>query len=119
MALQTKLRRIRKQPPDGWDLIEPTLQEFDAKMREAETDPHEGKRKTESIWPILRYVVFLSFRRLLRIHHQRSRYIYDLYYKSESISRELYQFCLDAKIADASLIAKWKKQGYENLCCLR
>ena len=23
------------------------------------------------------------------------------------------------KIADANLIAKWKKQGYENLCCLR
>ena len=54
MALQTKLRRIRKPPPDGWDIIEPTLLEFDAKMREAETDPHEGKRKTESIWPILR-----------------------------------------------------------------
>uniref|UniRef100_A0A914RG54 Protein BUD31 homolog n=1 Tax=Parascaris equorum TaxID=6256 RepID=A0A914RG54_PAREQ len=31
----------------------------------------------------------------------------------------LYQFCLDTKLADAKLIAKWKKQGYENLCCLR
>lgn len=32
---------------------------------------------------------------------------------------ELYDFCLQEKIADQNLIAKWKKQGYENLCCLR
>lgn len=59
---------------------------------------------------------FLIF---FQIHHQRSRYIYDLYYKRQVISRELYQFCLDTKLADEKLIAKWKKQGYENLCCLR
>ena len=33
--------------------------------------------------------------------------------------RELYEFCLKEKFADQNLIAKWKKQGYENLCCLR
>ena len=32
---------------------------------------------------------------------------------------ELYDYCLKEHIADSSLIAKWKKQGYENLCCLR
>ena len=32
---------------------------------------------------------------------------------------ELYEFCLNENIADKNLIAKWKKQGYENLCCLR
>lgn len=32
---------------------------------------------------------------------------------------ELYDYCLKEKIADGNLIAKWKKQGYENLCCLR
>lgn len=41
MSLATKLRRMRKKPPEGWDLIEPTLEEFEAKMREAETEPHE------------------------------------------------------------------------------
>ncbi|VDM97658.1 unnamed protein product [Thelazia callipaeda] len=107
MSVANRLRRLRKQPPEGWDLIEPTLDEFEAKMREAETDPHEGKRKTETLWPIF------------KIHHQRSRYIYDLYYKRQVISKTLYQFCLDTKLADEKLIAKWKKQGYENLCCLR
>ena len=35
------------------------------------------------------------------------------------IFSDLYDFCIKEKIADGSLIAKWKKQGYENLCCLR
>lgn len=32
---------------------------------------------------------------------------------------ELYDYCLNENIADKNLIAKWKKVGYENLCCLR
>jgi len=103
-----KVRRARsKPPPEGWELIETTLEELEAKMRDAETESHEGKRKSESLWPIF------------KIHHQRSRYIYDLFYKRNAISRELYDYCLKQRIADQALIAKWKKQGYENLCCLR
>jgi len=53
-------------------LIEPTLDEIEGKMREAELAPHEGKRKVETLWPIF------------KIHHQKSRYIYDLYYKRKN-----------------------------------
>lgn len=31
-----KVRRSRKPPPEGWELIEPTLEELDQKMREGE-----------------------------------------------------------------------------------
>ncbi|KAI3461316.1 hypothetical protein Pfo_017979 [Paulownia fortunei] len=31
---------------------------------------------------------------------------------------ELYEFCLEQGYADRNLIAKWKKPGYERLCCL-
>ena len=75
----------------------------------------------------------------MRISHARSRYVYELYYKREAISRELYDWLLKEGYADAkcvavsyfmgpsmsnsilysSLIAKWKKTGYEKLCCLR
>ena len=48
-----------------------------------------------------------------------SRYIYDLYYEKEAISKKLYDYLLKNNYADANLIAKWKKQGYEKLCCLR
>lgn len=58
----------------------------------AETESHEGKRKVESLWPIF------------RIHHQRSRYIYDLFYRRKAISRgKLCGLCL-LLISDASLI---------------
>ena len=39
--------------------------------------------------------------------------------KRKAISKELYNFCIKERYADATLIGKWKKNGYENLCCLR
>lgn len=41
----------------------------------AETEPHEGKRKVEALWPIF------------QIHHQKSRYVYDLFYRRKAISK--------------------------------
>ncbi|EAA60145.1 hypothetical protein AN8857.2 [Aspergillus nidulans FGSC A4] len=99
--------RNRKPPPAGFDDIEDTLLEFSNKMKDAENAPHEGKKKHEVLWPIF------------QITHQRSRYIYDLYYQKEAISKQLYEWLLKNGYADANLIAKWKKQGYEKLCCLR
>ncbi|EAS30889.3 cell cycle control protein cwf14 [Coccidioides immitis RS] len=99
--------RNRKPPPDGFDDIEDTLLEFSNKMKDAENSSHEGKKRHEVLWPIF------------QISHQRSRYIYDLYYEKEAISKQLYDWLLKNNYADANLIAKWKKQGYEKLCCLR
>ena len=33
-----KVKRSKKPPPDGWELIEPTLDELDQKMREGECE---------------------------------------------------------------------------------
>ncbi|KAI9797524.1 MAG: Component of the SF3b subcomplex of the U2 snRNP [Piccolia ochrophora] len=95
--------RSSKAPPDGFDDIEDTLLEFSNKMKDAENAPHEGKKRSETLWPIF------------RISHQRSRYIYDLYYEKEAISKKLYEWLLKNGYADANLIAKWKKQGYEKV----
>ena len=59
----------RKKPPAGWDYIEPTMEALDRELRDAVDAPHEGFRKSEAQWPIF------------QINWQRSRYIYDLYYK--------------------------------------
>ncbi|KAF3229294.1 Component of the SF3b subcomplex of the U2 snRNP [Orbilia oligospora] len=101
-----RTRNKRKPPPDGFEDIEDTLLEFENKMKDAENAPHDGKRRNEVLWPIF------------QISHQRSRYIYDMYLK-EGISRDLYDWLLKNKYADPLLIAKWKKQGYEKLCCLK
>eukprot|EP00158_Paraphelidium_tribonemae_P000559 Partr_v1_DN22811_c0_g2_i1_m77279 putative BUD31 homolog len=103
-----KIRRARtKPPPEGWENVEPTLLELEQKMREVENRPHMGFSRSESLWPIF------------KLHHQRSRFIYDLYYTRHAISEELYKYCLKEGHADANLIAKWKKNGYEQLCCLK
>jgi bud site selection protein 31 len=52
---------------------------------------------------------------IFQITHQRSRYIYDLYYEKEAITKQLYDYLLKNGYADAMLIAKWKKQGYEKV----
>ena len=113
--------RKRKSPPDGFDDIEDTLLEFANKMKDAENASHEGKKRHEVLWPIF------------QISHQRmlfstvgmswltismsigSRYIYDLYYDKEAVSKQLYEWLLKNGYADGNLIAKWKKQGYEKV----
>ncbi|KAJ3305689.1 Component of the SF3b subcomplex of the U2 snRNP [Kappamyces sp. JEL0829] len=92
-----KIKRSSKPPPDGWELIEPTLAEIGRKMRDEENTPLGEKRKIEANWGIF------------RLHHQRTRYIYELYFKRKSISKALYDYCVKEKYADANLIAKWKK----------
>jgi bud site selection protein 31 len=101
-----KIRTTRtKTPPEGFEDIEgvsffvtscleivtflQVLDDYAKKMRDAENESHEGKRKAESLWPIM------------RISHTRSRYIYELYYKREAISRELYDWLLKEGYADA------------------
>ncbi|GAB7362092.1 hypothetical protein MBLNU230_g2125t1 [Neophaeotheca triangularis] len=97
----------RKPPPEGFEDLEDTLLEFSNKMKDAEDASTEGKKKHETLWPIF------------QITHQRSKYIYDMYYEKEAISKKLYDYLLKEKYADPMLIAKWKKNGYEKLCCTR
>lgn len=56
--------RNRKAPPPGFEDIEDTLLEFSNKMKDAQSAPHEGKKKHETLWPIM------------QISHQRKLYFY-------------------------------------------
>eukprot|EP00823_Brevimastigomonas_motovehiculus_P001117 TRINITY_DN11650_c0_g1_i1.p1 TRINITY_DN11650_c0_g1~~TRINITY_DN11650_c0_g1_i1.p1 ORF type:complete len:152 (+),score=26.50 TRINITY_DN11650_c0_g1_i1:8-463(+) len=104
-AAKPKTNR-KKKVPKGFEEIEEVLKTLDEKMKAVESDEGEGKRKVELLWPIF------------RLHHQKSRYVFEMY-KKKKITKEVYDYCLREKIADANLIAKWKKSGYERLCCLR
>ena len=68
------------------------LDDFAKKMRDAENESHEGKRRTESLWPIM------------RLNHQQSRYVYELYYSRKAISKELYEWLLKQGYADAKQV---------------
>ena len=116
--------RNRKPPPDGFEDLEDTLLEFGNKMKDAENASHEGKKRHEVLWPIFQ----ISHQRerilpsLVKLHLTEtrlgSRYIYELYYEKEAISKQLYEWLLKNGYADATLIAKWKKQGYEKVGAL-
>lgn len=94
----------RKPPPEGFSDIEDDLLIFSNKMKDAQNTPTDNIPKHQAQWPIF------------QISHQRSRYIYELYYEKEAISKKLYEWLLKNGYADAMLIAKWKKQGYEKVC---
>lgn len=53
-----------------------------------------------------------------RLHNEKNRYIFDLYYKTRSISRALYDWLIEEKIADEGLHRRWRQPGYEKLCSL-
>jgi len=61
-------------------------------MREAETAPHEGKRRCETTWPIA------------RLNHERSRYVFDMFYRKHAINREVYDYCIAVGHADLALM---------------
>ena len=55
------------------------------------------KRRVEVTWAVT------------RVHHERNRYIFNMYYKDKKISKELYDYLVREGYADANLIAKWRK----------
>lgn len=97
-------RKSNKPPPAGYEVIEPIIEALENELRDKVKESNAGKRNTESIWPVH------------QINWQRTRYVYDMYYTYHRISKAVYDYCLKNKIADAMLIAKWKKPGYERLC---
>lgn len=111
-----KIRTSRtKQPPEGFEKIQKTLESFEKKLKDIQLNQNRPDKKSSLIGKDKNQSLFDIF----RITHQRSRFIYEMYYKKKIISKELYDWLLKEKYADGNLIAKWKKQGYENLCCLK
>jgi bud site selection protein 31 len=103
------MRKAWTRPPpneEEWHIVEPTIASLYQQLREVETTPHNGPT-VSSTWPIF------------RLHHQRSRYLFDLVYNQKQISKDTLTWCIEQGIADGELIAKWKRKGYEGLCCLR
>jgi bud site selection protein 31 len=71
-----KIRTLKtKKAPQGFEDILPVLDEFALQMKDAEHSPMDAQRKIENYWKIS------------QIHHQRTRYIYDLFYGKKEISR--------------------------------
>lgn len=60
------------------------------------------------------YLDFIIKNRILLSIFITSRYVFEMYHKKKEISKEVYDYCVNEKIVDASLIAKWRK--VYNIC---
>ena len=84
------MRRLKgRAPPEGWELLESTIEDFESQMRDAVAEDHDGKRKNETTW------------RVHRIHFEKNRFIYDLMYKQKALSKDLVRvnLCLGGRRA--------------------
>ena len=88
-------------PPPGYDYLEPVLEALENELRDKVNEPHEGKRKVESLWPVH------------QINWQRTRYVYDMHYKYKKIDKRVWDYCCRNKIIDENLAKKWRKPGYD------
>ncbi|KAI9646707.1 Component of the SF3b subcomplex of the U2 snRNP [Ciborinia camelliae] len=90
----------RKAPPQGYSDIEDSLLVYSNKMKDAIAAPPPNGPRHQATWEIT------------QINHQRSKYVWDMYCE-EKISKALYDWCVKNGQCDATLVAKWKKEGYE------
>lgn len=99
--------RKNRSKPSTYEIIEQSINDINNKIRDYElNNDNTGIRKDELYWPIF------------RLQHQRSRIIYNAYINKQ-ITKECYDYCTQNKYIDTVLASKWKKQGYEKLCCIR
>lgn len=104
MAKQ-RVKLAKKGPPEGYDKIKPTLDTLKARVQAAQkSDPTASASQRR--WPIA------------KADRAVARYVYEMFYKRRAISKELYDWLVGQPEVNADLIAKWRKLGYEKLCCV-
>lgn len=102
-----KIKKPKKNgpPPEGYSKIEPTLTKYRDKLKTAQFKKDSIKSKQSSLWIIY------------ELNYKITRYVYDMFIKKR-ISKELYDWLLLQNYINNELISKWKKPGYEKLCCI-
>ncbi|KAI3402668.2 BUD31 [Candida oxycetoniae] len=107
MPRSSKKPKKNSLPPQDFQKISPQITKFKQRLRSAQSTPlsQTTASKLTSRWPIYRII------------HQCTRYVFDLYQEGK-ISAELYEWLKVQDYVDAPLMGKWKKRGYEKLCCL-
>lgn len=97
------MSRYPLDPPPEWHKVCDYIDGTELEMRAIESST---EKDTQKCWNVL------------RLHNRRTRHIYNLR-TSGSISKELYNYLVQNFYCDHALVCYWKKNGYENLCCLR
>jgi bud site selection protein 31 len=90
--------------PAAFAAIKDDMHALNDQLKQAQSASHDGKRLSESLWPVL------------KLNHQRSRLVHDAL-REGRIDRETAEWCVERGWADKALMGKWRKSGYGRLCC--
>lgn len=99
-----KIRPGMPKPPKAFELVDSILNEFEARMKDAIADSHDGKRKAEITWGVA------------AINRERTRKIFTMC-KHGEIPRDVLDYCIKVNFIDGSLVKLWSIPGYETACC--
>jgi bud site selection protein 31 len=99
-----KVRPGMPKPPKGFDVVADVLDSFDAEMKAAIAEPHQGKRKTETTWGVA------------KVNRSRTRAVWELF-RAGKATKDVLDYCVKVKFIDGSLVRLWSLPGYETACC--
>lgn len=107
---------FNSKPPEEFKNFQEKLNEFDIVLKQRIIEAREKAKedKQKGLREGLR-----EDSEIFKINNEKTRYIYDLYYVEKTMPKKVYQWILKEKLIDNVLLAKWKKKGYEQLCCAR
>ncbi|CAK9436122.1 uncharacterized protein LODBEIA_P06800 [Lodderomyces beijingensis] len=105
-STKSKLKKTSPAPPD-FAKIQPVIQQYKTKLRQAQLTPltQTTHSTTSSTWPIT------------KILHQCTRYVSEMH-AQHKINDACLEWLLLQDYVDGALLKKWRKRGYEKLCCV-
>lgn len=107
-----ELKRVRippkTSPPAEFSKLQPTLMAYQKKLDALATSTDSGAK----------YERARTHAAITALHAKRNRYLYNLYHKRRAIEKETWRWMCRWGYVDVDLVAKWRRQGYETLCCL-
>lgn len=55
--------------------------------------------------------------RMSQINRDRTRCVFDALHRHRTISKEVFDYCVEMQLIDGGLARRWRIPGYERLCC--
>ncbi|CCW69548.1 unnamed protein product [Phytomonas sp. Hart1] len=77
-------------------------------FEESSQNDHNDQHTVERIPPLWR---------IAKINYERTRYVFDAFFRLKTISKEVYDYCCEMQFIDVGLLRRWRLPGYEHLCC--
>lgn len=97
----------KNNPPKIFGQLKPTLDKIQAELDALSQTISKNKSSRQEV-----------NQSITRLNAQKSRYLFNLYHKRNAIDKDSWLWLCKWGYVDTQLASKWKKKGYERVCCL-